>query len=416
MSNCRSGKTALFSDMATTSILFCIIFALPILKATAQRTTFIDPCDQILSPSCTCGPNVINCTNVRDLSPDSLQPIATHFPRLTSLHLSGNKFRYMDKDTFHTQGSRSWSLTQLDLSKNAIVDIHERAFINLPKLQELNLSDNRISFRHRPVAPGHRVVRTGNFLLPMASSLQILDLSNAFDGQERRNSAHFSQNLTSLLFDPENGFRALEYLHLSKNDLAHLPADAFRGLPSLQYLDLSNNKLTKFQLSSGSGGQLMVLHLESNHIQVLDEAFMKMVDDSPTLQHVYLANNPFTCDCQAKGFIKWLKISSKIEDKESLFCAKSLPRHLINRSLMSLEEDQLRCSDGKSAVYTAGVFALCSVAAIGLISMLSCIVYANKRILFRAGTSFRNWLTMASSGGYEILESARPGSVKAEAV
>jgi len=327
--------------------------------------------------------------------------------------MTGNGFDYLEKDLFNLR-SLDWQyLEKLDLSNCKIIGIHEKAFIGLPKLEELILSRNKLSFRGRPAKsgekeePGRRIWPTENFLQPIASTLKVLDLSDAFDKNERQESpTAFVANLTDLF--NKTDLKLLQYLNLSSNHITHLSSDLFCRAPVIEYLYLSTNRLHTFSAEDGCLPSLMELHLRSNYIRRVDDRFMDLIDSRSFLSKVYLADNPFTCDCDAQKFIRWARTSSKLVDKTQYVCTRAKPREYSDQALISVPEEKLRCTSDASE-YLHGVYILCAIAFVGLIALLVCIMYTNRGILCRR--SLRSWMPL---GGYQTL--GREPEVKAEMV
>ncbi|CAL8281124.1 unnamed protein product [Lota lota] len=120
---------------------------------------------------------------------------------------------YLYSNTF--QGSPQ--LTKLVFLNNAIRDIHAKAFENLTRLEELDLSGN----------PWLEHLLRGTF---------------SQQGKLTRLQLNFNR-LKTLLPDTFSSLRNLETLEVKGNLIAHLPRSLFRSLQRLHSLDLSRNWL-----------------------------------------------------------------------------------------------------------------------------------------------------------------------------
>lgn len=368
-------------------------------------------CKGIL-PSCSCSDTVIDCSNAGINTTEIFLNIPNYYPYLISLNMTGNKFEYLEQDLFG-RGVRMPYLEKLDLSNCKIIGIHGKAFIGLPKLDELNLARNALSFRNGSSSinakdiPGRSIWATENFLRPIASHLKILDLSDAFDRKERQDAIGFLGNLTALFNTSD--LRVLQYLNLSSNHITFLASDLFCQAPVLEYLYLASNRLIGFSADEGCLPALMELHLQSNYIRRISAELMDLIEHrSVHLQTVYMADNPFTCDCDSQNFIRWARMSNKLVDKAQYVCTRAKPREFANQALLTVLVDKLQCSADASE-YLHGVYILCAIAFVGLIALLLCIVYTNRGILCRR--SIRTWMPL---GGYQTL--GREPEVKAEMV
>ncbi|KAI4903405.1 hypothetical protein NFI96_033069, partial [Prochilodus magdalenae] len=127
---------------------------------------------------------------------------------LEVLIMSSNFLRYVPKDL-------PSALYRLHLKNNKLEKIPAGAFENLSQLRELYLQNNLLSNDGMD-----------NNTFSHLTSLEYLDLSN--------------NNLTEV---PSGLPRSIVLLHLEKNSINRIPADALTPIRNLQYLLLHNNRL-----------------------------------------------------------------------------------------------------------------------------------------------------------------------------
>ncbi|GIY98322.1 hypothetical protein CEXT_171021 [Caerostris extrusa] len=77
--------------------------------------------------------------------------------------------------------------------------------------------------------------------------------------------------------------------------------DEFEGLKMLQNLTLSRNRLTTLGSSLQKLFNLEILRVDSNRLRTLGKEQIPA-----NLQNLYLAGNPFHCDCQMLFFLNHL--------------------------------------------------------------------------------------------------------------
>ena len=171
-------------------------------------------------------------------------------------------------------------LLTLDLSAVSLTSLEPGDFLDLPNLEDLNLTDNELL--SLPVGAFSGLAR-----------LQRLDLSNSAAvgilGEE------FGLPYNAFPSLPKGVFAALpnlEELSLELGALSSLPAGVFDGLTSLQDLDLSHNSLSSLSKGVFAGlTSLERLDLFLNSLSSLpDAAFI----DLTNLERLYLSNNPWS--------------------------------------------------------------------------------------------------------------------------
>lgn len=179
---------------------------------------------------------------------------------LTNLNLSGNAVSFVGVEKI----AKVKNLESLDLSKNMISDACFKALAKLFFLISLNLSNNEIygvdlNSLHNCVQLQHLNLSTTFFCNPTVKnlweikSLTSLDLSSALNG--------------TVSFKGIEALKSLISLNVSKNRLDNSLVLELRKVPTLQHLNLSNNRIdgTVFQDLTALE-DLRSLNLEGNII------------------------------------------------------------------------------------------------------------------------------------------------------
>lgn len=263
----------------------------------------------------------------------------TTLPNLTYLDLSFNKIDLAFNSAFVELNK----LEVLDISHNyhyfqAFGVTHNLNFtINLPFLRVLNMSYNFIStlttkqMHSKSLAElrfSHNYLGTlwkendGSYrwLFKNLTNLTILDISsnriikipdNVYECLPcNLTRLHISHNLlTDFKWGYLKLFRHLQTLDLSYNNLLNVTGLILDVNHSLSILDLSNNKI--LHLASGflkAVKVLQVLNLRDNKLTSINESTFQLRPEYQNLT-LRLENNPFQCTCDALDFILWIENS-----------------------------------------------------------------------------------------------------------
>ncbi|NXD18159.1 AMGO3 protein, partial [Nothocercus nigrocapillus] len=164
------------------------------------------------------------------------------------------------------------TVTTLDLSHNALTQLHDGWLAALPHLEALHMSHNRI--KELSAQAFHN-----------ASHLRHLDMSS---NRLRAIESHYFAALLSL-----------EELLLYNNWIARVDENAFAKLSGLRKVYLSWNNLTHFPFRSvhGLGNySLRTLDLSSNNLSSVPVEELAGLPEN-IRNGLYLHNNPMTCSC-----------------------------------------------------------------------------------------------------------------------
>uniref|UniRef100_A0A8C5X9Q9 Adhesion molecule with Ig like domain 3 n=1 Tax=Malurus cyaneus samueli TaxID=2593467 RepID=A0A8C5X9Q9_9PASS len=162
--------------------------------------------------------------------------------------------------------------TTLDLSHNALTQLHDRWLATLPHLEALHISHNQI----RDLSPQ---------AFHNASFLRHLDMSS---NHLHTVESHYFEALVSL-----------EELLLYNNRIKRVDENAFAKLSGLRKVYLSWNNLTAFPFHAVQGlgvYNLRTLDLSSNSLSSIPVEVLAALPESIS-NGLYLHNNPIRCSC-----------------------------------------------------------------------------------------------------------------------
>lgn len=258
--------------------------------------------------------------NVIHTTPDALKDLRN----LISLNLNGNKLNKLDDDML--AGSKG-TIRELFLANNHLKSIPEKALSGMNRLENLDLSKNRIK-ELKPNAFGIEYGET--------SSLSRLNLG----GNKLGNITH------SGVF---SHMGTLTYLDLSYNRIRNLAPRVFEHLKGLESLFLQNNQLDRFPTASVYRlEKLRHLMLDNNRISKIDNYSLA---DLPKLQHLSLAGN------KIQTISENMFSSSSTRELKSLNLAYNQIGSISSRAFYELENlQQLRLSHNHLRIIPALAF------------------------------------------------------------
>lgn len=267
------------------------------------------------------------------------------------LFVTGNNISHISVDSFPTQLTQ---LTDLYLSGNEIQSVEANVFDKLPNLVRLDLSNNNIQTFSKQAFPGD-------------NKLQVLNLSMSFHNHS------YMDVLVNVL--QSGKLLQLTVLDLSNNDLLILPNDTFKSLFNLANLSLQNSSIHSILNETLTVPTLRDLDLRDNMLRDLPASLLAEFSLIPGL-HIWLAGNPWRCDCFIEDLLPWLKNSTQVLDVQNLTCAD--PATLRRLRLLQVDLSQLKCSgDMEGVLETSYVFLGLVLALIGVIFLL--VLYLNRK-------------------------------------
>uniref|UniRef100_A0A3B3VEP3 LRRCT domain-containing protein n=1 Tax=Poecilia latipinna TaxID=48699 RepID=A0A3B3VEP3_9TELE len=188
--------------------------------------------------------------------------------------ISSRNISTLPQGAFTVNGTELEMVT-LSLSYNGIQTIEPYAFLGLTRLHLLDLSHNQLETISSRAFHGLTELRS-LFLNYSVSPDATAQLSSALSAQSLRN---------------------LHRLELAGNRLKSIP---------MERLDMYN---------------LHFLVLINNSIEYIGRENISSLYQQRRIR-VYLALNPFRCNCELEVFYYWLKNSSQCQDAERVFCSE----------------------------------------------------------------------------------------------
>ncbi|GIY10198.1 protein toll [Caerostris darwini] len=243
-------------------------------------------------------------TSVEDLFSSDEQH--TGIRTLKSVKLNGNKINSIKFE------SSAKSILYLDLSQNQINSVMSNDFENLTSVRKLNLSRNSLG-----------TIEAGSF--KALSKLQSLDLS--FTGIKQLNKS------VQQMFQ-------LEELIIDSSSLTSIDKDDLIGLNSLQDLSVKNNNLISVYEALQKLTNLTSLDISGNKLETLTSDSLQSNEKYlGNLKEIWMANNPWTCDCRLSWLLDRLK-SGGLSLEDDPIC--HTPSNLQGKAIHSLNLTDLQ--------------------------------------------------------------------------
>ncbi|KAM9324268.1 leucine-rich repeat-containing protein 26 [Gastrophryne carolinensis] len=135
----------------------------------------------------------------------------------------------------------------------------------------------------------------------------------------------------------------LSYLDLSSNHLTIIESEAFQPLSNLTMLNLGNNRISRLPGNILEPlVELQKLYLHNNALTALQVDFLYKL---PALVELRLDGNSWTCTCQIRSLLFWMKDNSeKIYEKQRTLCG--IPSSLSQYPLLELSSDSFKHCQG----------------------------------------------------------------------
>nr|WBP49906.1 Toll-like receptor protein [Mimachlamys nobilis] len=208
---------------------------------------------------------------------------------LRNLYLDRNPIRVIQRNTF----AEIPKLEILSLTKigDNLQTIEGYAF-NSSTLKELYLLDNRYKFDRKL-----SLYKTVFASIPNLLQLEL--------------TGNFLPSGSNDLKDLFTNLNKLEKLVLQNTALKGLPRNVFQKIPNLRHLILIGNYISGWDDDPevfGNITSLRSLYLDGNNIKLVNKTSFP-VSFLDSLDKICLTNNPFTCTCDLKWFLDWMKSS-----------------------------------------------------------------------------------------------------------
>ncbi|PRD31820.1 UNVERIFIED_CONTAM: sli [Trichonephila clavipes] len=242
-------------------------------------------------------------TSVEDLFPENQQHSVINY--LKTVRLDGNQLKSI------RFGASAKSISHLDLSWNQIHDVVVHDLENLTSLFTLNLAGNPLM----NVEPG---------CFKRLPRLETLNLSST----NLRKLNHSIQDITNL-----------EELIIDNSLLTSISEDELFGVKSLRTLSVKNNSLVTVYGTMQNLINLTSLDVSNNNLITLTSNSLPCINNTVKLKSLWMADNPWSCDCRLSWILEWLKVKgSDLEDEPT--CQS--PSHLQGTAIRLLNQTDLK--------------------------------------------------------------------------
>ncbi|XP_054087095.1 protein toll-like [Zeugodacus cucurbitae] len=164
---------------------------------------------------------------------------------------------------------------------------------------------------------------------------------------------------------PEQVSLTQSTLDISHNLFFELPPNVTFGYANVTRLYAAHNRLENLQ-SAHLPPQLEVLDVRNNSLARLSDSFIQyFLNESATLQQLYLSENPWLCDCGAKQLLNAVRTHrNRIPDVELLACA-----NLENTSLLQARHEDVCVPESVHSAWLLFGISLVIIVFISLIAL-----------------------------------------------
>lgn len=215
-------------------------------------------------------------------------------------------------------------LEKLDLNNNLLDSLPGDVFVDLPKIQDINLAYNRLD--------------------SISSSLFTIDLENLYSLNFRGNRIA-SVDPAAFTYLPKLG-----HLDLSENLLTSI--DTCFGANLLNFLNISHNQITALNLSAMHIADLNYLHINNNMLTYLPA--YPQISKLQKLIEITLDGNPWQCSCLddvekllTMWNVQFLQTQTKFGTGSEPICVqlKEMDKRCV-RDLTNLQMQSIICAYG----------------------------------------------------------------------
>ncbi|XP_036327382.1 protein toll-like [Rhagoletis pomonella] len=206
-------------------------------------------------------------------------------------------------------------------------------------------------------------------------------------------------------------------LSISHNRFYELPSNTTLGYANVTYLNASYNQIAEI-LSSQLPPNLTVLDVRNNRLIGLRDDFLFVyLNKNSTLKQLYLAENPWKCDCSGERMLRAVQaFHQRIPDVAQLFCDDRGKQRLLDVDVAGI------CASNNPYIILESVFAVaCFViltsitlyykyqlqVKVWLYSQKMCIYFINERELDKEKT-FDAFISYAHQEEYFVNQTLLP--------
>uniref|UniRef100_A0A0N5BNM5 LRRCT domain-containing protein n=1 Tax=Strongyloides papillosus TaxID=174720 RepID=A0A0N5BNM5_STREA len=268
----------------------------------------------------------ISCINAQFVHTNLFHQVNLYKSKISKVTFHGNNFQQLPNnslfgDTIHYQ------LTHLNISANYIMELGTGALKGMPNLKVLDLSNNEIVLKQSDLD-----------FFTFTPKLEELYLRKAFIFRYN----HTGQFSIMMEMFRKANLMNLKYIDLSYNFLSSIPYNLPCPFPSIKMINLRQNLLETVNMNTTCLKNIETLDLSRNSFVGLDKNFTNFADHLPEKSIILRCN--FHCDCHSSEYIKWIRSTDIIREKNLLICYKASPQTLTGARIVEVPLHQLDCS------------------------------------------------------------------------
>ena len=253
-------------------------------------------------------------------------------------------------------------------------------FIHVTKEDEACLLTDRVKYIDKLVISDNSIRYFEPSLWEGFHALRYLDISKNDIGHAFSQDGHGKSILDKLI--------NLEVFVVSENNITYIPAETFENCRCLKILDLAHNKLESITFRTDSLQSLLMLDLSYNKIKSLDPANIDRLNQLLNQPYVvvtsesFLTNrssysslmvhntsfqisfkgNPFVCACTDTNFVYWLEALNESDTCIFISEQKKIDKH-------SLRQIEYLCKE-KIVITVFSIFAFVMIALLSIMFYL----------------------------------------------
>lgn len=246
---------------------------------------------------------------------------------------------------------RFYSKTRfMDLSKTLIAHIKSEAFLNLHKLEKLNLSGNSIETIKSRAFAVSTYNATTSFLILDLSNNKLIHLSEDFSTYlSKLNELYLHHNQLPSLNSTLDNLKSLKVLDVSYNYLTKIIGSEINRLTALEHINMSHNAIETVESNCfNQAFNLLTVDLRSNKIKSPIEVVMFINNNKLTYLNLYentitnIQDNAFIHNNLTFLNLGKNKLSMDITEKKFIGLHNQTVFDLSNQNITGIRNDSFK--------------------------------------------------------------------------